>query len=213
MHAVTPLQDPNLQKIWPTFLLRKHHMQEAPPREAPSTEIRSWFQNSAKSLRALRKIYTLDLSSLGLTAIPLEIFLCKNLEVLNLSNNQITKIPPEIEQCTKLRTLNLENNLLTQTAKQMAKLPQLIDIFLFGNSLTQEVPVVPQVMVRYNLAFTIHEGSSAKPATPPPQTIVLAQQDQEDSDISIIDPNEIEEDTDYEFISTNEEDLNRSILF
>src|SRR3972149_3393614 len=54
----------------------------------------------------------LDLSGLGLTALPAELWQLTALERLDLSENQLTTLPPEIGRLTALMQLYLGDNLL-----------------------------------------------------------------------------------------------------
>jgi Leucine-rich repeat (LRR) protein len=55
----------------------------------------------------------LNLSNLGLTALPAEIGQLTNLQILHLANNQLTSLPPEMSQLSNLQVLELEGNPLT----------------------------------------------------------------------------------------------------
>lgn len=57
---------------------------------------------------------SLDISGLGLTEIPPEIFGYNWLVELNISNNKLTRIPTSILLLDKLEKLNFSNNLLTK---------------------------------------------------------------------------------------------------
>ena len=56
---------------------------------------------------------SLDLSNLGLHALPKELFLTTNLKHLLLNNNFLKSIPTDICQLTNLTTLTMESNQLT----------------------------------------------------------------------------------------------------
>ena len=55
----------------------------------------------------------LDLSGLGLTALPPEIAALTALKALDLGENQLTVLPPEIAALTALGNLDLSNNKTT----------------------------------------------------------------------------------------------------
>ena len=87
---------------------------------------------SAEALRRIEEAISsdatsLDLSGLGLTALPPEIGQLANLAELNVSYNQLTTLPPEIGQLTDLTRLYLGGNPLppeypTDTAQLLAYL-------------------------------------------------------------------------------------------
>jgi Leucine-rich repeat (LRR) protein len=55
----------------------------------------------------------LDLSKLGLTEIPQEVFKLTGLVELNLSNNRLSELPVEVFGLDKLKELDISNNLFT----------------------------------------------------------------------------------------------------
>lgn len=55
----------------------------------------------------------LDLSGLGLTELPVELFSLTHLEILFLYNNQLTSIPETIAQLHNLQEIYLEKNQIT----------------------------------------------------------------------------------------------------
>ncbi len=93
---------------------------------------------------ALRRIWEvkeknltkLNLSNLGLTQIPEEVFELTNLKLLNLVGNKLTTIPDAIEKLTTLNTLWLGENNLTTLPESIEKLPKLTELGFQGNQLT-----------------------------------------------------------------------------
>lgn len=111
-------------------------------------------------------VTSLDLSGLGLVAMPDEIFSLKKLQTLLLSENKITQIPPEIYRLTDLQelslgkaitrqhgnlvstlppeigllssleVLDLTNNQLTNIPREISQLKKLKKLDLYGNRLT-----------------------------------------------------------------------------
>lgn len=61
-------------------------------------------------MRIPLQVSKLDLSNMGLTTLPTDLFKCKNLRKLNLSNNYIKTIPAELSNLKKLRNLDLSYN-------------------------------------------------------------------------------------------------------
>ena len=78
---------------------------------------------------------SLDLSGLGLTALPPEIAALTALKVLELNNNQLTALAPEIGALTALKELYLANNQLTALPPEIAALTALQRLDLDGNPL------------------------------------------------------------------------------
>src|SRR5271156_2738450 len=73
---------------------------------------------------------TLNLSSLGLTAIPDSIAQLIRLKNLFLHNNQITTIPDSIAQLVNLKSLYLDNNQITVIPDSIARLVKLWNLSL-----------------------------------------------------------------------------------
>lgn len=81
----------------------------------------------------------LDLSNMGLTEIPSEIFKCKNLKKLNLSNNQIQSIPLTIVKLKYLRNLNLSNNNISSLMARFFELKNL-EVLILNNNKIKVIP-------------------------------------------------------------------------
>jgi hypothetical protein len=62
----------------------------------------------------------LNLSSLGLNAVPAELAQLTNLTTLDLSGNQLTAVPAELAQLTNLTTLHLSGNQLTWLPSELS---------------------------------------------------------------------------------------------
>jgi len=82
------------------------------------------------------KRVSLDLSGLGLTAIPDSLARLANLQQLSLDNNQLTTIPDSLAQLANLLILYLHNNQLTAMPDSLGKLTNLQFLYLAGNQLT-----------------------------------------------------------------------------
>ena len=78
----------------------------------------------------------LDLTSLRLKSLPIEIFNIANLQTLTLYDNQLTSLPNEIGNLTNLETLILNNNQLTSLPNEIGNLTNLKTLILSGNQLT-----------------------------------------------------------------------------
>ena len=78
--------------------------------------------------RILNRLKRLELISVNLTKIPLEIYSAKNLEYLDLSYNMIESIDENIENLKNLRFLNLSENKLKSLPKNLNQLLLLSNI-------------------------------------------------------------------------------------
>ncbi|MFA6072398.1 MAG: leucine-rich repeat domain-containing protein [Janthinobacterium sp.] len=79
----------------------------------------------------------LDLSNLGLTKVPGDVFNQSSLLELNLSNNQLTgAVQSQIGNLQNLRVLNLRNNLMTGVPAEIGQLQNLQVLDLSNNKLT-----------------------------------------------------------------------------
>jgi internalin A len=97
---------------------------------------------------------SLDLSGLGLVALPPEIGHLADLRFLDLSNNKLATLPPEIGRLTELTTLNLFNNRLAKLAPEMSSLTKLTWLDLRSNQLTTLLPVIRQLTKLTSLDLT-----------------------------------------------------------
>jgi Leucine-rich repeat (LRR) protein len=87
----------------------------------------------------------LDLSRLGLTAIPPEIGTLSSLQILSLTHNQLETLPPDIASLTQLRMLSLSSNRLTELPSVVTSLHQLEHLYLGNNFLTELPPTIRQM--------------------------------------------------------------------
>lgn len=78
----------------------------------------------------------LNLSSLGLTELPPELFDLTNLRVLWLSDNQLRSLPPEIGALRQLVRLRLNKNQLAALPPEFGALTELRELWLHDNQLT-----------------------------------------------------------------------------
>jgi internalin A len=78
----------------------------------------------------------LNLTGLGLSAIPPEIGQLTALTELYVFDNQLTVLPPEIGQLTALTTLYVSNNQLTALPPEIGQLTALTMLYVSGNQLT-----------------------------------------------------------------------------
>lgn len=80
---------------------------------------------------------SLNISYLGLTDLPDDIYTLKKLKKLFAQGNRLTTISPQIEKLKELRYLALEHNKLTTLPKEIGKLLKLNSLFLGHNSIKQ----------------------------------------------------------------------------
>jgi internalin A len=86
------------------------------------------------------RVSEVNLSSLELTSVPLEVTQLMNLLQLDLSNNQLSQVPVELGQLSNLQTLDLDNNQLSQVPVELGQLSNLQTLRLNNNQLSQ-VPI------------------------------------------------------------------------
>ena len=86
--------------------------------------------------KTIKQVTKLNLSNLGLTEIPENVFLYTNLTKLILSGNQIQNIPKDILKLRKLRTLDLSKNGISTLQSAVFKLPNLKILNLYGNKIS-----------------------------------------------------------------------------
>lgn len=87
----------------------------------------------------------LDLSKLGLTALPPEIGALTALQELALNDNQLTAVPPEIGSLVALKVLSLNDNQLTTLPPKIAELKYLQRLWLENNRLTTLLPGIGEL--------------------------------------------------------------------
>jgi small GTP-binding protein len=124
------------------------------PSHLALARIRAAAENGAESL---------DLSRLGLTALPPEIAELKSLEELDLSWNQLTSLPPEIGGLTSLTTLILWNNQLTSLPPEIGELTSLTELYLQGNQLTSLPPEIGELKSLTTLELYENQLTSLPP--------------------------------------------------
>jgi internalin A len=89
-----------------------------------------------KSLGQLTALQELDLYNNQLTSVPESLGQLKALQELFLFNNQLTSVPESLGQLKALKWLSLSNNQLTSVPESLGQLKALQELFLFNNQLT-----------------------------------------------------------------------------
>ncbi len=84
----------------------------------------------------LRGASSLDLQSLGLTALPPEIGQLTNLLSLQLFDNHLTTLPKEVANLVELRRLDLNRNKIVTLPSEIGRLTNLEKLYMPGNRLT-----------------------------------------------------------------------------
>jgi hypothetical protein len=138
-------EDANLIKIFPKIIekIAGQHSEGAeflkkikdfdPSKKAKA--IRNWMNKHSK---LLKEITALDLSKLGLLAVPTEIIaILTNLRQLNLSHNQLTSIPDGIDNLVHLVYVSFSHNQLTELPDEIGRLTNLTTLAVTDNQLTQ----------------------------------------------------------------------------
>ncbi len=87
----------------------------------------------------------IDFSKMKLTAIPVEVFTCRNLVYLNLNNNKIDSIPPRIGDLKQLRVLQMAHNKLTHLPAEIGRCDSLRSLILNQNRINDIVPEIGQL--------------------------------------------------------------------
>jgi predicted ATP-binding protein involved in virulence/transcriptional regulator with XRE-family HTH domain len=98
--------------------------------------------NSNKASQSAR----LDLSSLGLSEIPTEVFGFSWLTALNISDNQFKQLPSAIVLLQQLETLDISRNLLAQIPGIICALSQLKILNYQGNPLSLQLALLDATM-------------------------------------------------------------------
>lgn len=136
------------------------------------------FADIETFLQNFPNIKILDLSHIGLTAVPQKISSLSQLESLNLSNNlisknfkqlstlinlkelnlsgnQLTKMPTELGTLTQIQILDLSNNeILSNSTSPLALMKKLEWLSLAGNKMTDFPPELPQLTSLIHLNFS-----------------------------------------------------------
>lgn len=93
------------------------------------------FSDIDAFLQNFPNLTILDLSHIGLTAVPQKISTLTKLEALSLSNNTISKNFSHLSTLTGLKELNLSGNQLTKMPMEISMLTQLQSLNLSNNSI------------------------------------------------------------------------------
>ena len=84
----------------------------------------------------------LDLSGLGLTELPPELWEKVDLHYLYLADNQLSSLPPEIARLSHLQVLNLRHNQLVSLPAEIGSLSLLTSLHLTNNQLRALPPEI-----------------------------------------------------------------------
>lgn len=94
------------------------------------------FADIETLLQNFPALTVLDLSKLGLTAVPQKITTLPQLQVLNLSNNSLSQQFNHLSTLTNLKDLNLSGNQLTKIPAEISSLTQLQSLDLSNNTIS-----------------------------------------------------------------------------
>ncbi len=137
---LAPLEDKALRKIWKKKLAQEFTFGG---QQRPQTvgEIKKWLENPDNA-KQIEKITVLNLSGLGLQAIPPHITVFSNLQMLFLQNNKIEVIPEAIGNLRDLHTLSLDNNKIKVIPEAIGNLINLEELYLQNN----EIEMIPEAI-------------------------------------------------------------------
>jgi Leucine-rich repeat (LRR) protein len=127
------LEDDALQTIWDSRLAGLFVF-NGPAPTSPD-EIKAWLKDPTNAAQ-LNGVQMLDLSRLGLKAIPPEISTLTQLQSLALSDNQISCIPDSLSSLSQLQGLFLENNQISGIPDSLGSLSQLQELYLQSNQIS-----------------------------------------------------------------------------
>jgi Leucine-rich repeat (LRR) protein len=99
----------------------------------------------------------LDLSNLGLTEVPPQVWQLTQLEELHLNINHISELPPEIGNLTNLRFLMLTQNQLHTLPPEIGQLQQLQILHVNVNRLITVPPEIGQLQQLQLLNLSINQ--------------------------------------------------------
>jgi Leucine-rich repeat (LRR) protein len=110
--------------------------------------------NKAEAIRRIKSAFEtkstkLDLSNLGLTALPQEMLTLQYLKELNLEGNNLSSFPSEIASLQNLEILNFKNNQLSSLSDKLVWHSNLTHINLENNHFTSfppELTYIPNLM-------------------------------------------------------------------
>lgn len=86
--------------------------------------------------KTIKQVTKLNLSNLGLTEIPENVYQYTNLTKLILSGNKIKVIPQKILRLKKLKVMDLSYNQIKTLQSALFKLPHLKTLNVYGNEIT-----------------------------------------------------------------------------
>lgn len=111
----------------------------AQPLDSAALDTVRTYTSLESALRNPDKVYKLKLQKQGLSEIPKEVFLLKNLQVLDMSKNKIKVIPAEIGQLKNLEVLNLSKNRIHDIPSSIGQLVYMRSLILNQN----EIETIP----------------------------------------------------------------------
>lgn len=120
-------------RSYPTFILSaaRNTIKDQPVQEQAKL-IRNFLNENQTELK---KLISLDFTTLGLEVLPKEIGLFVGLEELLVTENELKMLPPEIGNLTQLTDLYINSNTLIDLPKELTKLVNLRHLDLSGNEL------------------------------------------------------------------------------
>jgi hypothetical protein len=105
----------------------------------------------------LDRVAALDLTGLGLTHVPPEVFCLPRLAALHLGGNQLTELPADVARLADLTTLVLAQNLLETLPPELERLDKLAALDVADNALKTVPPVVFRIPSLTSLSLKRNE--------------------------------------------------------
>lgn len=114
------------------------------------TSVNHGLTKMPDNINLMKNLESIGFQSNKISNIPKQLFDLEKLSILRMPYNKLTAIPKEIDQLKQLKTLELNNNELTTIPKNIAKLPNLKYLFLSNNPLTD---IHDEIFEMENLKF------------------------------------------------------------
>ncbi|MEL6579569.1 MAG: leucine-rich repeat domain-containing protein, partial [Cyanobacteria bacterium J06621_12] len=133
-----------------------------------STSVEKHDPAYSKALERIKQaardeVIMLNLASMELMELPVEIDQLNNITVLSLGGNSLSSLPPEIGHLTNLTILYLDRNSLNSLPSEIGQLTNLTVLYLDGNFLSSLPPEIGQLS---NLIVLYLDGNSLSSLPP-----------------------------------------------
>lgn len=131
----------NEEFLWKSFLKRDYDDQDADPKKkyieyflskTSDEEFNKWLKLHAIDLS---NVECMDMSSIGLTGLPIKIASLDQIKIIDLSNNSLDVLPDTFFLLKNIELLNLSYNNFSEIPKKISKLKNLKRFFMSANRL------------------------------------------------------------------------------